>query len=56
MEVDKKECNDAHVCTQKKMRKCRMVKSIDNVKGCVNPPLFEIEPENCVIDELHLFL
>ena len=33
-----------------------MAKGINKVKGCVKPPLFEIEPENCVIDELHLFL
>ena len=42
--------------TLDKMRKCRMAKGIDKVKGCVKPPLFEIKPENCVIDELHLFL
>ncbi len=56
MEVDEKEYNDANMRTLDKMRKCRMAKGIDKVKGCVKPPLFEIEPENCVIDELHPFL
>ena len=56
MEVDEKEYNDANMRTLDKMRKCRMAKGINKVKGCVKPPLFEIEPENCVIDELHLFL
>jgi hypothetical protein len=27
-----------------------------SAKGCINPPLIEIEPRNCVPDELHLFL
>ncbi len=41
--------------TPDKMRKFRMAIGINKVKGCVKPPLFEIKPENCVIDELHLF-
>jgi hypothetical protein len=26
------------------------------MKGCIRTPLTEIEPRNCVPDELHLFL
>lgn len=30
--------------------------TVDSKKGCINKPLLEIEPSNCVVDELHLFL
>ena len=31
-------------------------KTVDKKKGCINPPLLNIEPRDCVVDELHLFL
>ena len=56
MSVDDEAYNGDNMRTLDKMKKCRKAKGIDKVKGCVNPPLLEIEPRNCVIDELHLFL
>lgn len=42
---------------QASMRPSRRSKvTVDSKKGCINPPLLEIEPANCVVDELHLFL
>ena len=38
------------------MRKCINEKTVDNKKGCINPPLLNIEPRDCVVDELHLLL
>ena len=38
------------------MRKCINEKTVDKKKGCINPPLLNIEPRDCVVDELHLFL
>ena len=31
-------------------------KNADSKKGCTEQPLLEIEPSDCVVDELHLFL
>ena len=31
-------------------------RNVDRKKGCINMPLVDIEPCDCVIDELHLFL
>ena len=56
MSVDEKSYNGDNMRTLDKMRKCRRTKGIDQVKGCVNPPLVQIEPKDCVLDELHLFL
>ena len=30
--------------------------TVDIKKGCIRKPLLEIEPSDCVVDELHLFL
>ena len=38
------------------MKQCVIKKSIDEKKGCINLPLFEIEPQQCVPDELHMLL
>ena len=35
---------------------CENQKGVESKKGCVRPPLIEIEPKDCVVDELHLFL
>ena len=56
MSVDGRAYNNENMRSLEKMRKCRLSKGIHKVKGCVNPPLIAIEPRNCVIDELHLFL
>ena len=42
--------------TLEKMKECVSKKGIDNIKGCVNLPLINVEPKYCVVDELHLFL
>ena len=31
-------------------------KGVESKKGCVRLPLIEVEPKDCVVDELHLFL
>ena len=38
------------------MKMCEKQKGFESKKGCVRPPLIEIEPKDCVVDELHLFL
>ena len=49
-------CNGENMRTRDKMEKCRKAKGIDKLKGCLNVPLIQVEPKDCVIDELHLFL
>ena len=38
------------------MKECAEKRSPIAMKGCIRAPLIEIEPRNCVPDELHLFL
>jgi len=56
MSVDGGAYNGSNMRSLEVMRECRLAKGIHKVKGCVHPPLINVEPEDCVIDELHLFL
>ena len=42
--------------TLDEMKQCVITKSLDGKKGCINLPLLEIEPQQCVPDELHMLL
>ena len=47
---------DQYTGSMEKMKMCEKQKGVESRKGCVRPPLIEIEPKDCVVDELHLFL
>ncbi len=38
------------------MANCLKGMTVNQKKGCIHPPLINIEPRDCVVDELHLFL
>ena len=48
--------NGENMRTLHEMKECVKQKGIDKKKGCIDLPLIDIEPKNCVPDELHLFL
>ena len=44
------------VRTLRSIEHCLTVKSLSRNKGCINPPLLNIQISNIVVDELHLIL
>ena len=56
MSVSNESYTGSNMRTLEKMRRCQKQKSIAGKKGCVHSPLVEIEPKDCLVDELHLFL
>ena len=56
MSVSKDQYTGSNMRTLDKMKMCEKQKGVESMKGCVRPPLIEIEPKDCVVDELHLFL
>ena len=57
MSVRNDQYNGENMRTLHEMKKeCVKQKGIDKKKGCIDLPLIDIEPKNCVPDELHLFL
>ena len=45
-----------NIQTLDQIKKCVRGKKAEIKKGCINQPLIEIEPQNSIPDELHLFL
>ncbi len=56
MSVSKDQYTGSNMRTLDKMRSCEKQKGDESKKGCVRPPLIEMEPKDCVVDEIHLFL
>ena len=56
MSVSNDQYTGDNMRTLDKMKRCLQLKTVDGKKGCKHPPLIEIEPKDCVVDELHLFL
>lgn len=56
MSVSNDQYNGENMRTLHEMKECVKQKGIDKKKGCIDLPLIDIEPKNCVPDELHLFL
>ena len=56
MDVDEKEYTESRARTLSQMKETRRSTSCHMHLGCIRPPLFEIELENIVLDELHLLL
>ena len=42
--------------TLEDIKNCCTKSTVEARFGCINPPLFEIEPDHIVVDELHLLL
>ena len=56
MSVSNDQYNGENMRMLHEMKECVKQKGIDKKKGCIDLPLIDIEPKNCVPDELHLFL
>ena len=56
MSVSKDQYTGSNMRTLDKMKMYEKLKGVESKKGCVHLPLIEIEPKDCVVDELHLFL
>ena len=56
MSVSKDHYTGSNMRTLDKMKMCEKRKGVESKKRCVRPALIEIEPKDCVVDKLHLFL
>ena len=56
MSVSKDQYTGSNMRTLDKMKMCEKQKGVESKKGCVRLPVIEVEPKDCVVDELHLFL
>ena len=56
MSVSKDQYTGSNMRTLDKVKMCEKPKGVESKKECVRPSPIEIEPKDCVVDELHLFL